>query len=453
MRRYRKHTWAMIDTKAGRAPKPFLHPLALALVLALVPVVVAQAPAPAPTRATAPVQAPAPAIASESSAAAPPTNVRTDAPVPAYVAELETLAQNTVAQTGIPGLAMVIVQGGRVVSVRGYGVTDTQTRQPVSADTVFRLASLSKAFASTMSALLVSEGAMSWDQPIINQLPAFKLQDYAGSQRVTVRDVLSHRVGLRYNTYDRDLESDQPYPLLAERLSDAPMHCAPGDCYAYQNIAFSLIGDLVFAATGDFYSHQVEKRLFHPLGMFDSTYGREGLEASASWARPHIRSGQSWTPVRPRETYYRVPPAAGVNASARDMGQWLLAQLGHRPDVLSRDIIQTIQTPLVLTEGELRSSPWRRERLRSAYYALGWRVYDYSGHRLVFHGGAVQGYRAMAALMPERDVGLVVLWNSESAAPSGLLPTLMDRVLGLPYTDWLELHKYRPSRPARRRAR
>ena len=95
--------------------------------------------------------------------------------------------------------------------------------QPVGTDTVFRLASLSKAFAATLTAQLVSEGAMDWDRPVVNQLPAFKLRDYAAAQKVTVRDILSHRVGLTHNTYDRDLESNEPFPLLAEKLASAPL--------------------------------------------------------------------------------------------------------------------------------------------------------------------------------------------------------------------------------------
>jgi beta-lactamase class C len=351
--------------------------------------------------------------------------------------QVERLAEQMVAQKHLPGLAMAIVQNGKVVSMRGYGQTGAPGGQPVTTDTVFRLASLSKAFAATLSSQLVAEDAMHWDTPIINQLPAFKLRDYASAKNVTLRDVLSHRVGLTHNTYDRDLENDAPFPLLAERLSDAPMACTPGACYAYQNVAFSLVGDLVFAATGDFYSHQVEKRIFHPLGMYNSTYGREGLEGSASWARPHVRGRGGWVAVRPKESYYRVPPAAGVNSSIHDMAQWLIAQSGHRPDVLTPAMLTDIHTPEVNTPGEKRGSGWRRERLLNAYYAMGWRVFDYSGHTLVFHGGAVQGYRGLIAFLPNEDVGIVALWNSESSAPSGLMATLMDRVLGLPIHDWL----------------
>lgn len=365
-----------------------------------------------------------------------------------HARKLEILAEGVVTQSRIPGMAMAIVQDGKVVSMRGYGVVDSRNPEPVGTDTVFRVASLSKAFAGTLSAMLVSEGAMSWDAPIANQLPAFTLRDLQGAQRLTVREVLSHRVGLGYNAFDRDLEADQPYPLLAEKLSDAPLTCAPGDCYAYQNIAFSLVGDLVFAVTGDFYHHQVEKRLFHPLGMYGATFGRDGLESSPSWARPHVRSGGKWLPVRPKETYYRIPPAAGVNASIRDMSQWLIAQMGHRPDVLPPELLNEIQTPQVETPGEIRGNSWRRERLRSAYYGLGWRIYDYAGHTLVYHAGAVQGYRAAAAFLPDQDIGVVILWNSESSMPAALLPTALDRALGLPARDWLAPE---PVRPRRRR--
>ncbi len=261
------------------------------------------------------------------------------------------------------------------------------------------------------------------------------------------RNILSHRVGLPYNTFDRDLEADEPYPLLVAKLEEAPSTCAPGDCYAYQNIAFSLIGDMVFAVTGDFYSYQVERRLFHPLGMYSATFGRDALEASASWARPHVRRRGRWVEVRPKETYYRIPPAAGANASVRDLSQWLLAQLGERPDVLSADLLATVHTGQVATPGESRGNGWRGERVRNPHYGIGWRVFEYAGQPLAFHAGAVQGYRAMLGLLPDQRFGIVVLWNCESAAPSGLLATALDQMLGLPDRDWTGLDRA----PQRRR--
>jgi beta-lactamase class C len=246
-------------------------------------------------------------------------------------------------------------------------------------------------------------------------------------------------MGLKYHTFDRDLEGDTPYPLLAARLNQAPLLCTPGECFGYQNVAFSLIGDVVFAVTGDFYTRQVEQRLFAPLGMDDATFGRDGLESSDRWARPHVRGGRGWVAVRPRENYYRVPPAAGINASITDMAIWAKAQLGHSPEVLSPALLEDLHAPVVRTPDQLSGSPWRRTRLRNAHYGTGWRVFDYDGEPLVYHAGAVQGYRGMIGLLPRRDVAIVVLWNSESALPSGLMPTFIDRVLGKPDGRWVDL--------------
>jgi beta-lactamase class C len=185
----------------------------------------------------------------------------------------------------------------------------------------------------------------------------------------------------------------------------------------------------VFAATGTFYPQEVERRIFKPLGMDDASIGLEGIEASPRWAKPHVRGRGGWVSMTPKPAYYRVAPAAGVNASISDMAQWLLAHGGHRPDVLPAPLLATLHAPLVSTPTELRGT-WRRQRLSSAGYAIGWRVYDYAGHQVVFHAGAVQGYRGMVALLPERDLGIAILWNSESSLPSGLLPTIMDRAIG-----------------------
>ncbi len=344
---------------------------------------------------------------------------------------------DAVAETGaVAGLAAAIVKDDEVLLERGVGYADWNTRAPVEPTTVFRLASLSKGFATALSGILVERGMLHWDTRVANVLPTFALSNPAASRKLDVADILSHRVGLPHNTYDLLLEDNQPYPLLVERLREVPMACPVGDCYGYQNVAFSLIGDITYAVTGDFFYHQVETLLFHPLGMKTATYGRDALEASASWAKPHRRRGRSWKPFLPNETYYHVAPAAGVNASVRDMEQWLIAQMGGRPDVLSAKLLEKLHTPLVETTRQMRTSPWRRSRLLDAQYALGWRVYDYSGETLIFHAGAVQGYRTMIGFLPKYRFGLVMLWNNESALPAGLMPMLFDSYLGLPETNW-----------------
>jgi beta-lactamase class C len=345
-----------------------------------------------------------------------------------------------VEQSGqVSGLAAAIVKDDQVLLQRGIGYADTSKGAPITPDSVFRLASLSKAFASALTGMLVDEGMLSWDTRVAGVLPTFELHNVAASEKLTVRDILSQRAGLPHNTYDRLLEQDQPYQELVEKLREVPMACDVGDCYGYQNITFALIGDITYAVSGDFFYHQVEKRIFHPLGMDTATYGREALESSASWARPHSHRSQGWTPIDIRESYYHVPPAAGVNASIKDMSRWLIAQMGGRQDVLPDALLTTLHTPLVETPTERHASPWRSARLRDASYALGWRIYDYAGERLVFHAGAVQGYRSMIAFFPKYRFGAVMLWNCECAMPVGLMPMLMDRYLGLPAVDWAGL--------------
>ncbi len=361
-------------------------------------------------------------------------------PLPAgfNVAAIESMAEQLTYGNRVPGIAMAIVQNGRILSARGYGVTDIGNPQPVDAHTVFRLASLSKAFAGTMAGLLVNDGTLRWDSKVTDYVPGFRLATPEATGKLTVADVLSHRVGLPYNAYDRDVEANADYYTLTRKLASAPLKCDPGECYAYQNVAFSLIGDVVYAASGSFYEQAVERRLFKPLGMNDASMGLAGIQASPHWARPHVRSRNGWVSLMPKPTYYRVAPAAGVNASASDMAQWLLAHTGHRPDVLPAPLLATLHAPLITTPGEMRSG-WRHQRLDSAGYALGWRVFDYSGHPVVFHAGAVQGYRGLVALLPERDLGIAILWNGESSVPSGLMPTILDHAIGLPAQRWLDV--------------
>lgn len=351
---------------------------------------------------------------------------------------LREAAQAMVQDGSVPGLAIAVVQDGKVLMRDGFGVTDVDAPRPVGAHTVFRMASLSKAFAGTLTGLLVHDGRLRWDSRVRDYVPGFAMIEPSAAERVTVADVLSQRTGLKAHTFDRDLEADVAYPDLVQRLASAPMQCEPGQCYGYQNVAFSLVGDVIDRIEPDGYASELRRRVFTPLGMRDASVGLDALAASPSWARPHQRDRSGWRALYPKPNYYRVTPAAGVNASISDLAQWLLAQGGHRPDVLPAPLLATLHTPLVQTPEELNGIPWRRARLLDAGYAIGWRVYDYAGHTVIFHAGAVQGYRAMIALLPEQDFGMAVLWNAPSATPSGLLPTMLDHMLGLGGLPWFE---------------
>ncbi len=336
----------------------------------------------------------------------------------------------------VAGLVTAVVIDGKVVYEGTVGYANAATQQPVTPTTVFRLASLSKAFATAITGLLVDDGKLSWDTKLVDVLPYFKLKDMQAASQATISDILGQRLGLPRNTYDNMLEGDIPYEELVRKLDEVDMVCGVGQCYGYQNVAFGMIGDIVLARSGDFFYRQVDKRIFYPLGMTTASYGRAGLESSKSWARPHRASTQGWIPFEPNETYYRVAPAAGVNASLRDMEKWLIAQMGDRPDVLPASLLSVLHAPGVSTPSELHATPWRRERLTDAHYALGWRVYEYGGETLIYHAGAVAGYRTMIGFFPKYHAGVVTLWNSTGPTPSGLMPMVFDDLLGLPHVDW-----------------
>jgi beta-lactamase class C len=340
------------------------------------------------------------------------------------------------ARDAAPAVVTAIVVDDKVVYERAIGYANAKTREPATPETVFRLASLSKAFATGVTAVLVRAGFLSWDTKLIDTIPYFKLKDMQAAQQATVRDILGQRLGLPRNTYDAMLEADAPYEELVRKLDEVDMSCKVGECYGYQNVAFSMIGDVIFAETGDYFFRQVERRIFAPLGMVTASYGRDALEASKSWARPHRGSPHHWIPYEPNDSYYRVGPAAGVNASLRDMEQWLMAQMGGRPDVLPTPLLDVLHAPEVATPSEERSQPWRRARLTDAHYALGWRVFKYANEDLVYHAGAVSGYRTMIGFFPKYHAGVVTMWNAAGPMPAGLMPMVFDSLLGLPHVDW-----------------
>ena len=366
--------------------------------------------------------------------------VNTALPANFNVSEFESLARQIVSEGKIPGMAMAIVHDGKIISERGYGMTKPWGGVGATAQTVYRLASLSKSFASTTAALVVEDGKMSWSTKATAALPNFRLIDADATSQLDAKNILSHRTGLPKNAYDREIERGVDYGTLRDRLATVKLTCRPGTCYNYQNVAYSIIGDMIQASTGSDYRTNVMNRILKPLGMTNSSLGLWSLKAASNWAQPTVFRSGGWTVVAPKPTYYEVMPAAGVNASVHDMALYMIAQLGHRPDVLSPSVLRTIHTELVNTPKEATQSAWRRERVSSAGYALGWRVLKYAGRDVIFHGGAVQGYRTAIAMMPDKDIGVVLLWNSESGTPSGLLPTVLDRALGLSPRSWVRIN-------------
>lgn len=331
------------------------------------------------------------------------------------------------------GLAVGTIENGEVSFVRGYGETLAGSGAPVTPDTVFRWASLSKGVASTLVAGLAADGKLSLDAPITSLRTSLTVPGDA--RKVTVADVLSHRLGLVRNAWDDRLEAGEDPRMLRSTLATLPPLCPPASCYAYQNIGFDTATEIVEQVTGQDYASAARTRLFAPLGMASATIGRVGLESAASWAQPH-RLGK--VPGTVTDVYYRVPAAGGVNSSIRDLLRWMQAQTGGAPDVLSAATLETLHRRRVATPPTRRRGAVDRA-LTDAAYGLGWRSYVYAGHALVGHRGSVDGYRSLILFDPAAKAGIVMLWNSNYGKAAGLQLEFFDLLHGLPPTDWLEL--------------
>jgi beta-lactamase class C len=337
--------------------------------------------------------------------------------------------RTSLAGRDVPGGAYAIVHDGQILRVGTYGVADADGGRAVDANTVFRVASLSKGFSGVLAALLAAEQRFGLQQPVAPFVPSFELRTQP--RALTVEDVLGQRSGFVRNAYDNLIEAGLARDKILPRFNTLEPLCAPGDCYSYQNNVFSLIEDVVAGTTGRSYAEAVGERLFEPLGMARASVGFDAFRAEANRAEPHLKTRSGWYRARPRSTYYQVPSAAGINASIVDMAQWTLAMLGHRPDVVPVEVIDEVLQPRIRTRSELRKRSWRGA-IDDAWYGLGWRIYRIGDRRLALHGGWVAGYRAEIAVSREFDLGIVMLTNAETRAVGELSSAFWTRVLSAP---------------------
>jgi beta-lactamase class C len=335
------------------------------------------------------------------------------------------------------GLAVGVVENGEIRFLKGYGETVAGSGEAVTTDTVFRWASLSKGVAGDMVALLADQGRLSLYEPVAKYSASLRLP--AGNeQKATVADLLSHRLGLFSHANDSKLEDGMDPRFLRASLAQLNAICSPGSCWAYQNVAYDAASEIVEKVTGQSYADAVRERLFGPLGMSGASMSREALVTSKRWARPYV-GGKNSKPVEVTEPYYRVPAAGGVNSTIKDLAIWMQAQMGLKAGVLSPRVLESVQTARVSTPGELGRMRKFRERVHTAAYGLGWRIYDYAGHRVVAHRGGVRGYRSLIMFDPALRSGVVALWNGSSSQPGGLEFEVMDMFYRLEPRDWLFL--------------
>ncbi|WP_374524548.1 serine hydrolase domain-containing protein [Sphingopyxis sp.] len=336
------------------------------------------------------------------------------------------------------GLAVAVVEDGKLTFVRTYGVADAATGAPVTPHTLFRWASVSKTATGAMAAALAKDGTLDLDRPVADWRTSLRLPGGAEA-RISVANLLSQRTGLTKNAYDEKLEEGQDPQLLRASLTAAPLQCEPGTCHTYQNIAFDTASEIVSQIAGKPFPDAVEQRLFLPLGMVNAGYGMKRLTGASDWARPH-RNGQ----VRPlKEAYWRVPAAAGVESDIVDFATWMRAMMGLRPDVLPKPVLEIAHQPRVHTERLYGSG--LRQAISDASYGLGWRNFSYDGHRLEGHSGAVSGYRATMIFEPATRTGVVALWNSDWGFPFRIPFAAIDSYHKRGDGHWLDLSELPPA--------
>jgi beta-lactamase class C len=363
---------------------------------------------------------------------------------PDYALDLKALDEDLrqIMATGVvPALAVGIVYQGNPIYLRTLGERVAGSDLAIDAHTRFRIASMSKPMAAALTGKLVQQGYLRWDTPVSLVVPAFRLKD-PNSLFLSVSELLSHRSGLAHHTLDDEMEAASEIESIRALLPKQKSLCPIGSCFQYQNVVFNYTADVVYAVTGNFFDAEMKRQLFEPIGMQRANIGLDALSEDDNWARPHVRQWQRGiggvnVPVAVKPNYYWLPAAAGVNASLSDMTQWLIALLGHKPEALSEDVVAELARIQIVTPRERLGVKWRLARLDSASYGLGLRIFDYKGHRILFHAGAVQGYRGMFVVAPDKDAAFVVMWNAQAGPPASLVPRILDRWFNQPAVDWL----------------
>lgn len=339
-----------------------------------------------------------------------------------YLEEFEHDFEEGLNDKQIPGAAVAIVKDGRVVLQKGFGVKERGTSEEVDENTVFRLGSVSKGFASVLTGVMVEEGAVSWDDPVSHYLPEFKLHDPEQTDRVQVRHLLSHTSGLPRHAYTNLVEAGLSLDRIIPRLEEVPLISKEGEQLAYQNAAYSTIEKVLEAQTDTDFNRLLNEKLLEPLAMDHSSASYDGIRNSGNRALPHVFRSRSRgrVPVSISEKYYNAVSAGGINASASDMGKWLLLLTGHRPDVISGETLEEIYEPFVTIHNRRYSRYW--DEVSESHYGMGWRVLDNHGQKIVYHGGYVNGYRSEIAFAPEDGVGICILINTHSSYPLTVIP-------------------------------
>ncbi|MEL7534379.1 MAG: serine hydrolase [Bacteroidota bacterium] len=336
---------------------------------------------------------------------------------------------------GIPGLAVAIVKDDSVIFAEGYGFQNVRTASAVSPQSLFGIASCTKAFTAAAIGMLVDEGKLNWDDRVIDYLPWFELHDPYVTQELRVIDLLCHRSGL--GTFDGDLlwyGTDYSMEEVVRRIKHLPLDHGPRYQFGYQNIMYITAGLLIERITGESWQRFISKRLLEPLRMNHSTTGTDKIVGAlaADRAFPHI-DGE----VFPEIDYSNAAPTGGINSSVMDLSHWLRFWLNE--GVYEGDTLISPATYRKLIQPHTLINPGFLESQGNAHYkayGLGWFLYDYAGTQVIEHGGGLPGYLSKVVWLPEEELGFVILTNGMTSLYEAVKLYLLDQLTGQEEQDW-----------------
>jgi CubicO group peptidase (beta-lactamase class C family) len=382
------------------------------------------------------------AAATAGAAAAPPADID------AYVAK-------TMQTFGNPGMSLAVVEDGKIVKAKGYGVRKMGTNLTADEHTAFPIGSESKAFTSAALAILVDRKQLKWSDLVKDKLPGFQMYDPYVTDHMTVRDLLTHRSGLGLGEGDLLMVPDTNRTRADFVHALRYLKPATGfrEKFAYDNILYIVAGELVQSVSGQTWEDFVRENIFKPAGMTDAHTNYDVTASNAVWLHARLNgpfrgTGDQSILAKGLEAHVSAP-AGAINASAVDMAKWMNVQLarGKLPDgkqLFSEEQANEMWSPVVVVPPAEFKLPKSMAAMSPDMqtYALGWFVEYYRGHKIVEHSGAVLGALAMQFLIPEKDVGISVTINSEdSVARRAVAYHLLDYYLGLPPTDWISTLK------------
>ena len=357
----------------------------------------------------------------------------------ARLREIDEYAARALREWRVPGMAIAIVKDDRVIFARGYGVRELGKAAPVDEHTLFAVASNTKAFTAAAIAVLVDEGRVGWDDPVTKHLPGFQLYDPYVTREVTVRDLLSHRSGLA--TFGGDLlwyETNYSSDELLRRIRHLKPTSSFRSRFGYQNVMFVAAGQVIAAVTGKSWDAFVRERLLVPLGMNRTTTSITGFRPADNIAAPHNELEGRMRVVR----YSNVDgagAAAALNSSVADMAEWLRLQLGRGTyqgrRIFSPQASREMWQPTTIVPLSEQAESFNPTQHFNAY-GLGWFLSNYQGRKVVTHSGGLDGMISRVGLLPEENLGVVVLTNSETPLSTALMYKVFDTFLGVPRRDW-----------------